>query len=92
MENRTTTREPTLEETRTSMTEKMELLEDRVRETVEGTRSAVEHIVDNVKGTVEETVGSDERHCGRSEVNRKQPRRECERHYGQYRYEGTAVF
>jgi ElaB/YqjD/DUF883 family membrane-anchored ribosome-binding protein len=56
MEQKTTTHEPTIEETPT-MTEKMELLEDRVRETVEGTRSAVEHIVDNVKGTVDETVG-----------------------------------
>ena len=58
MEQRTIPREQALEETRTSMTEKMELLEDRVRETIEGTRSAVEHIVDNVKGTVEETVGT----------------------------------
>jgi hypothetical protein len=58
MEQRTIPREPTIEETPTSMTEKMELLEDRVRGTIEGTRSAVEHIVDNVKGTVEETVGA----------------------------------
>jgi ElaB/YqjD/DUF883 family membrane-anchored ribosome-binding protein len=60
MEQKTTTPEPTptMEETPTSMTGKMELLEDRVRETVEGTRSAVEHIVDNVKGTADETVGA----------------------------------
>jgi uncharacterized protein YjbJ (UPF0337 family) len=57
MEQRTTPHEPTIQETPTSMTEKMELLEDRVRETIEGTGSAVEHIVDNVKGTVEETRG-----------------------------------
>lgn len=58
MEQKMTTHEPNNEDTRTSMTEKMELLEDRVRETIEGTRSAVEHIVGNVKGTVEETVGA----------------------------------
>jgi len=59
MEQKTTTQEQTIKEKETSpsMTDKMELLEDRVRETVEGTRSAVEHIVDNVKGTVDETVG-----------------------------------
>jgi len=38
------------------MTEKLELLEERVRETIEDTKSAVEDIVDNVKGTVDETV------------------------------------
>jgi len=56
MEQKTTTHELTTKEPSSSMTDKMELLEDRVRETVEGTRSAVEHIVDNVKGTVDETV------------------------------------
>jgi ElaB/YqjD/DUF883 family membrane-anchored ribosome-binding protein len=56
MEQKTTIQTPPLEETPPSMTEKMELLEDRVRETIEGTRSTVEHIVDNVKGTVKETV------------------------------------
>jgi ElaB/YqjD/DUF883 family membrane-anchored ribosome-binding protein len=56
MEQRTTPHEPPIQETPTSLTEKMELLEDRVRETIEETGSAVEHIVDNVKGTVEETI------------------------------------
>jgi len=46
-----------MEETRASMTEKLELLEERVRETLEETKSAVEDIVENVKGTVDETVG-----------------------------------
>jgi ElaB/YqjD/DUF883 family membrane-anchored ribosome-binding protein len=47
-----------IEETRASMTEKLELLEERVRETLEETKSAVEDIVENVKGTVDETVGA----------------------------------
>jgi len=38
------------------MTEKLELLEERVRETLEETKSAVENIVENVKDTVGETV------------------------------------
>jgi len=58
MEQRTTPHEPTITETPTSMTDKMELLEDRVRETIEGTGSAVEHVVDNVKGTVEQTIST----------------------------------
>jgi prophage DNA circulation protein len=45
-----------IEETRASMTEKLELLEERVRETLEESKSAVEDIVENVKGTVDETV------------------------------------
>jgi len=47
-----------MEETRASMTEKLELLEERVRETVESAKSTVEDIVENVKGTVDETVGA----------------------------------
>jgi len=47
-----------MEETRASMTEKLELLEERVRETFEETKSAVEDIVENVKDTVDETVGA----------------------------------
>jgi hypothetical protein len=39
------------------MTEKLELLEERFRDTLEETRSAVEGIVENVKGTVDDTVG-----------------------------------
>jgi len=46
-----------MEETRASMTEKLELLEERVRETLEETKSAVEDIVENVRDTVDETVG-----------------------------------
>ncbi len=45
-----------MEETRASMTEKLELLEERVRETLEESKSAVEDIVENVKETVDETV------------------------------------
>ena len=47
-----------IEETRASMNEKLELLEERVRDTLEETRTAVGDIVENVKGTVEETVGA----------------------------------
>jgi len=38
-----------MEETRASMTEKLELLEERVRETVESAKSTVEDMVENVK-------------------------------------------
>jgi len=47
-----------IEETRASMTEKLELLEERVRDTLEETKTAVGDIVENVKGTVDETVGA----------------------------------
>ena len=47
-----------IEDTRASMNEKLELLEERVRDTLEETRTAVGDIVDNVKGTVEDTVGA----------------------------------
>ncbi|HKA52470.1 MAG TPA: hypothetical protein VKJ47_02300 [Candidatus Binatia bacterium] len=47
-----------IEETRASMTEKLEQLEERVRETVESAKSTVEDIMENVKGTVDETVGA----------------------------------
>jgi len=47
-----------IEDKRASMSEKLELLEERVRGTLEETRSAVEGIVENVKETVDETVGA----------------------------------
>jgi len=47
-----------IEDKRASMSEKLELLEERVRDTLEETRSAVEDIVENVKETVDETVGA----------------------------------
>jgi len=47
-----------MEDTRASMTEKLELLEERVRETLEESKSAMEDIVENVKGTVDETVNA----------------------------------
>jgi len=43
-------------ETRASMSEKLELLEERVRDTLEETKTAVDDIVESVKGTVEDTV------------------------------------
>lgn len=45
-----------IEDKRASMSEKLELLEERVRDTLEETRSTVEGIVENVKETVDETV------------------------------------
>jgi hypothetical protein len=45
-----------IEDTRSAMTEKLEILEARVRETVEGAQSSVEDIVENVKGMVDTTV------------------------------------
>ena len=45
-----------IEEIRASMTEKLELLEERVRDTLEETKTAVGDIVESVKGTVDETV------------------------------------
>jgi len=47
-----------IEETRASMNEKLELLEERVRDTLEETRISFGDIVDHVKGTVEEIVGA----------------------------------
>jgi ElaB/YqjD/DUF883 family membrane-anchored ribosome-binding protein len=47
-----------IEEKRASMTEKLEMLEERVRETVESAKSTVEDIMENVKETVDETVGT----------------------------------
>lgn len=45
-----------IRETRASMTEKLEMLEERVQGTIEGARSTVEDIVGNVKGTVDDTM------------------------------------
>jgi ElaB/YqjD/DUF883 family membrane-anchored ribosome-binding protein len=47
---------PDIEGTRAVMTDGLEVLEERVRETVEDMRSAVEDIVENVKDTVDTTV------------------------------------
>ncbi len=47
---------PDIEDTRSVMTDGLEVLEERVRETVEDMRSAVEDIVENVKDTVDTTV------------------------------------
>ncbi len=43
-------------DTRAALTEKLELLEERVRETVEGATSTVDEIIEQVKGTVDDTV------------------------------------
>ena len=45
-----------IEDTRAAMTEKLDILEARVRETVEGAQSSVEDIVENVKDMVDTTV------------------------------------
>lgn len=47
---------PDIEDTRSVMTDGLEVLEERVRETVEDMRAAVEDIVENVKDTVDTTV------------------------------------
>src|ERR671914_179813 len=46
-----------IEGTRTAMTEKIEMIEDRMHETVEGTQSTIDSVMDNIKrvqGTVED--------------------------------------
>jgi hypothetical protein len=47
-----------IEDTRAAMTEKLVILETRVRETVEGVQSSVEEIVETVKETVGDTVNT----------------------------------
>jgi hypothetical protein len=47
-----------IDDTRAVMSEKIEMIEDRVHETMEGTKSTIDHVIDNVKhvqGTVEQT-------------------------------------
>jgi iron-sulfur cluster repair protein YtfE (RIC family) len=47
-----------IEDTRASMTEKIEMIENRVHETMDGTKSTIDNVMDNVKrvqGTVEHT-------------------------------------
>ncbi len=46
-----------IEETHTAITEKIEMIEERVHETMEGTKSTIDNVMNNVKrvqGTVEE--------------------------------------
>jgi hypothetical protein len=46
-----------IEDTRTAMTEKIDMIENRMHETMQGTQSTIDNIMDNVKrvqGTVEE--------------------------------------
>src|SRR5215831_13389333 len=45
-------------ETQAALTEKLELLEERVRQTVVGATATVDEIVENVKDTVDETVSA----------------------------------
>lgn len=47
-----------IEETRSELTRKIEVLEQEVVGTVKGTTAAVAETVENVRGTVEDTVGS----------------------------------
>jgi hypothetical protein len=65
MDQRADDHQPTIEETghdreetRASMSDKLALLEERVRDTVEETKTAMGDIVENVKGTVNETLGT----------------------------------
>lgn len=45
-----------IDDTRSAMTEKLELLGERVRETVEGAQASVEDMVETVRDTVDSTV------------------------------------
>lgn len=45
-----------IEDTRSAMTEKLTILEERVREIVAGAHSSVEEIIKNVKDMVDSTV------------------------------------
>jgi ElaB/YqjD/DUF883 family membrane-anchored ribosome-binding protein len=56
MDNETEVIKHQMEETRTSLTEKLETLENQVVETVQETTTAVADTVENVKEAVEETV------------------------------------
>jgi hypothetical protein len=47
-----------IDDTRSAMTEKLELLGERVRETVEGAQASVEEMVGNVRDTVDTTVAA----------------------------------
>src|ERR1700730_10040165 len=47
-----------IDETRSSLTEKLETLESQVRGTVQGARATVEETIEAVKGTVQDTVRS----------------------------------
>jgi hypothetical protein len=50
-----------IDETRAAMSEKIEMIEGRVHETMEGTKSTIDHVMDNVKhvqGTVEQTMSA----------------------------------
>jgi ElaB/YqjD/DUF883 family membrane-anchored ribosome-binding protein len=44
-----------IDETRAAMTEKIEMIEERVQETMEGTKSTIDHVMDSMK-QVQETV------------------------------------
>lgn len=45
-----------IDETRSSLTQKLETLEDQVRDTVHGAKETVEETIENVKYTVQDTV------------------------------------
>ena len=45
-----------IEETRTAMTEKIGMIEDRMHETMEGTQSTIENVIDNIKPTIESVM------------------------------------
>ena len=47
-----------IDTTRSAMTEKLEMLGERVRETVEGAQASVEEMVENVRDTVDTTVAT----------------------------------
>jgi phage-related protein len=45
-----------IEGTRTAMTEKIEMIEDRMHETMEGTQSTIDNVIDNIKPTIDSVM------------------------------------
>ncbi|MDQ3828665.1 MAG: hypothetical protein M3361_05015 [Candidatus Tectomicrobia bacterium] len=45
-----------IEGTRTAMTEKIEMIEDRMHETMEGTQSTIDNVIDNIKPTIDNVM------------------------------------
>src|SRR6266508_2680932 len=48
--------EKDIEDTRAVMTEKIDMIEDRVNETMEGTKATIDNILETMKHTMEETI------------------------------------
>jgi ElaB/YqjD/DUF883 family membrane-anchored ribosome-binding protein len=62
-----------IDQTRSSLTNKLETLEEQVRETVHGARETVEETIANVKGTVHDTVEAVKRNLDLSHQTQQHP-------------------